>query len=79
MIDESLKRHALIMSLSDDLRAQIKTVLEAHLSDALVCTRTWDAWSVGTMREDDFEEFLNEPLLEVIVNDVISAILNHNT
>lgn len=29
--------------------------LYAELGDAWDCTRTWDAWSVGTMTADDFE------------------------
>lgn len=33
---------------------QIREVIGQHLTSMYACTRVWEAWSVGTMSEDDF-------------------------
>lgn len=36
------------------VREALVTGLGPDLGDALYCSRTWDAWNVGTMTEEDF-------------------------
>jgi hypothetical protein len=33
----------------------IISLLNKHFEEAMFCGRSWDAWHVGTMAEDDFE------------------------
>lgn len=40
--------------LSDDVRAAVRDAVAQALGDAYDCTRVWEAWSVGTMSQDDF-------------------------
>lgn len=55
--------------LSDEAREPLIgaacRVLEAH--DLLICTRTWNAWSVGTMGENDFVPAFED---DNVANDV---------
>lgn len=51
---ELVEKHAMLALLSDSTKARIKDAIREQLRDALYCTRVWDAWSVGTMSEEDF-------------------------
>lgn len=39
---------------ADRLAEQVKDIISEHLTAIYACTRVWEAWSVGTMSEDDF-------------------------
>lgn len=50
---------------------RLREIIDEHLTAAYACTRVWEAWSVGTMAEDDFV-----PLRETeFVDDLTAAIL----
>lgn len=55
------------------LDATCDALSKAIGGDAYDCTRVWEAWSVGTMSEDDFE-----PITEDIdrVNEIAMAVLD---
>lgn len=38
----------------DELKPKVAEALASALGEALYCSRSWSAWSHGTMREDDF-------------------------
>jgi hypothetical protein len=54
-------------------REALIAALESELGDAYDCTRVWEAWSVGTMSEDDFSP-VTERTPEIA--DAILAALN---
>ena len=59
---------------ADDLRAAVRTALEGELSyGAYDCTRVWEAWSVGTMTQDDFVP-VSERLDEI--TDAVVAVIS---
>jgi hypothetical protein len=51
-------------------REQIADIVREHLTSMYACTRVWEAWSVGTMTEDDFV-----PAEETDMADDIAAAL----
>lgn len=53
-----------------ELRNKIDAVLRDHTWDAYTCGRTWAAWSVGTMGEDDFTKFDSGDRIEKLVYDL---------
>lgn len=55
------------------MKEKIIEVLKGHLDDALFCTRVWEAWSYGTMTEDDFENIPDESI-EEIANDIMDIV-----
>lgn len=63
---ESIEKKALIASISDLHKNQVKDAIRDHLHDVYLCSRVWEAWSFGTMTADDFyhaaddEEFISE-------------------
>jgi hypothetical protein len=74
---ELVEKQALIALVSDPLKERVKNTLREQLNDALVCTRVWDAWSVGTMREDDFECLAyDDEYIEQLADAVLLTILN---
>lgn len=56
------------------MKEKIIEVLKNRLDDALFCTRVWEAWSYGTMTEDDFENISDESI-EDIANDIMDIII----
>lgn len=59
-------------SEADKLRDAIHDALASELSCAYDCTRVWEAWSVGTMGEDDFEPITER--LDEITETVLAAL-----
>lgn len=57
---------------ADKLRDAIHDALASELSCAYDCTRVWEAWSVGTMSQDDFEPITER--LDEITETVLNAI-----
>lgn len=62
-LEEQLKQKedfANVIPKFDDLQESVKQIYidmaEEILDDKLICTRVWEAWSVGTMTQDDFIE-----------------------
>lgn len=43
-------------------------------SEALVCTRVWEAWSYGTMGEEDFEDADETELPDEIADAVLQVV-----
>jgi hypothetical protein len=74
---ETLEKQALLAIVSEPLKERLKDTLRDQLRDALYCTRVWDAWSVGTMSEDDFEcladsdEYVNQ-----LADSILLTLLN---
>ena len=58
---------------------QIADVVREHLTSTYVCTRVWEAWSVGTMTEDDFTPASETDMADDIAGALISAALTETT
>ena len=41
--------------LSEEQKTEIRSDIQKSLIDTYRCTRVWEAWSYGTMTEDDFK------------------------
>jgi hypothetical protein len=41
--------------------------LDRILGDVYTCTRAWEAWEIGTMTEDDFEEAAHAPVWDDLI------------
>ena len=41
--------------LSEEQKTEIRSEIQKSLIETYHCTRVWEAWSYGTMSEDDFE------------------------
>ena len=55
-------------------KERIRDALAKCLMDVYVCIRVWDAWSVGTMSEDDFSPaWEDEELFEGMVDAVLES------
>lgn len=51
-----------------------EALVEAIGGDAYDCTRVWEAWSVGTMTDDDFEPIIsNDERMEELVSAALAA------
>lgn len=48
--------------------------LAKELSDAMDCTRVWDAWHYGTMSQDDFSLIAEN---DERLNDIVEAVCAH--
>ncbi len=55
------------------MKEKITNILKEHLDDALFCTRVWEAWSYGTMTEDDFVNLTDEDI-ENVADDIIDVL-----
>ncbi len=61
--------------MDSDLREKIKQVLASQLEGSYDCRRVWGAWSVGTMRKDDFTEIgSDDDRLDEILDAVMAVI-----
>lgn len=58
-------------------RVRIQQALIASLGDAYDCTRVWNAWSYGTMGEDDFVPVLDR--LEELIDEIETALIKEPT
>lgn len=76
-MSELVEKQALLATISETLKEQVREALRTELSDALYCGRVWSAWSVGTMRADDFVPVSEmDDYIEQITNSVLLALLN---
>lgn len=66
---------ALLAIMSEQKKAALKAVLEEYFSDALFCTRSWEAWWVGTMSEEDFVHVNDEGQFDECVNALLAALI----
>lgn len=74
---ELVEKQALLASISDPLKERVREALRVELSDALYCSRTWNAWSYGTMRADDFVPVSDmDDYIDQIANSVLLALIN---
>jgi hypothetical protein len=64
---EDQRAHAVASKLRD-IAGAIREVLMSELGDAYDCVRAWDAWSYGTMTQDDFIPVTDR------VDDLVEAI-----
>ena len=61
--------------MNDEMIKRLSESLLPYLTGTYDCIRVWEAWSVGTMGEDDFEEVSENPeRLNEIAQAVISAL-----
>lgn len=60
------------MELTDKDRELLAMAVAEALCDAYDCTRTWSAWGVGTMSQDDFSLVAEDPDR---VSDLVDAML----
>jgi len=62
-------------SLTEEQRETVKQAIAEALGDAMDCTRTWSAWSIGTMGSDDFRPVSEDDArLEEITEAAIQAV-----
>ena len=74
---ELIEKQALLASISEPVKDKLRDVLRNNLRGALFCTRVWDAWSVGTMSEDDFVDVTEiDDFIEDAVNEILLALMN---
>ncbi len=74
---ETVEKQALLATISEPLKERVKDTLRNQLRDALYCTRVWDAWSVGTMSEDDFECLADsEEYVDQLADSILLTLLN---
>jgi hypothetical protein len=74
---ELVEKQALITLISEPLKEKLKNTLREQLSDALICTRTWNAWNYGTMGEDDFQLLIeDEDYIDQLAESVLLSILD---
>ena len=67
-------------SLTDEQRqALIDMLNEQHMTAVYHCLRVWEAWSVGTMSEDDFQPASESEMAAEIVDAILSAIATTST
>jgi hypothetical protein len=67
MSDESCARRVAVRLLNT--RDIIRDALIGQIGDTFDCTRSWSAWSVGTMSENDFV-----PVVERM-DDIVDAVI----
>ncbi len=69
-----VERQALLAVISDPLKDKLRDAIREQLSDALYCTRVWDAWGHGTMSEYDFVCLAEDDnYVESMVNAVLTS------
>lgn len=68
-------RDAMSPATSEQLRDAIFEALGSELFGVYDCTRVWEAWSVGTMSQNDFLPVDNR--LDEIVDTVMAVIPHH--
>lgn len=54
----------------NDLKSEIRAIVEDTTFNAYICKRVWSAWSYGTMGEDDFQKFSESDVFEELVEDI---------
>lgn len=54
--------------MSAATKDQMRDAIAVVLGDAMDCTRVWEAWSVGTMSQDDFSVITDDEdrLMEIV-------------
>ena len=74
---ELVEKQALIALVSEPLKERLKDTLCKQLDDALICTRTWDAWRYNTMSEDDFEYLAHdEEWIEQLADAILATLIS---
>lgn len=64
-------RARLTSDLTDEQRERVADAVAEALADVYACGRVWEAWSYGTMSEDDFSPAGEDP---DILDNVIDAV-----
>ena len=65
----------MMIEITEETKSAAVDAVAAALGDAYDCTRVWQAWSVGTMTEDDFVRVSDDhSRLCEIVDAVIAAL-----
>lgn len=65
------------MSTQNERELARDRLADAIGGDAFDCTRTWSAWGVGTMSEDDFVPIINDDnRLDEILDNVCAPLLS---
>lgn len=52
---------------------QLHDIIGEHLTAAYACTRVWDAWSVGTMSQDDFTPLAETDFQDELADAILAA------
>jgi hypothetical protein len=74
---EAIEKQALVAMISEPAKGRLRDALRNNLRGALFCTRVWDAWSVGTMSENDFVDVTEDDnFIEGTVNEILLALMN---
>lgn len=77
-MDQVVQNQAFLSLLSDRLKERLRNKLREELNDVLICTRSWEAWSYGTMSEDDFESVAyNDRFIEELANSILLTLANN--
>ena len=73
--DVMVHKDDLVLVEKVDQQDYLKLQVAEALGDTLVCTRTWSAWSYGTMTEEDFFPACEDGVLvDSIVETVIQSL-----
>lgn len=62
---------------TEEIRNRVANALYDVLEgqEAMHCTRVWEAWSYGTMTDDDFDLVVNDTAaMEEIIESVVGAL-----
>jgi len=71
-----VEKHAMLALMSDSIKGRLKDAIREQLSDALYCTRVWEAWGYGTMTEDDFVCLADiDDYVDDMANTVLQALM----
>lgn len=74
---EAVEKQVVLAMLSEPLKQKLVEAIREQLKDALYCTRVWEAWSYGTMQEDDFVCLAEvDDYVEDMANTVLNALMN---
>jgi hypothetical protein len=55
-------------------REKLIELIQEHLTATYHCTRVWDAWNVGTMTQDDFEDARESDLPFELADAILTAL-----
>lgn len=73
---DPVKNAALLAAMSPELKEKVRNTVVEQLDGALYCTRTWSAWSYGTMGEGDFMHLVDDDkYVDQLVNAVLTTLL----
>lgn len=59
---------------AQSLREQVRDMIASHLAGTYHCGRVWEAWSCGTMTQDDFSDVGDSDTPEELTEEIMALI-----